>query len=184
LPAADPEAESRQAVSPAEARFQLLQGGRGPAARLEVFDRIRSRWGEEAVREARKRIETGTDLEARAWLRRSAYFLDLPSLLDLERKLPVLHVRIQDLFALLTAADRPVRSLVLVRFTALDLLEWSRAEEAVPWLEDMPQSSRAIQHLCGQGWLLVGCPSREQARALSQSMLRGRGIRASTCDFG
>jgi hypothetical protein len=171
-------------VSPAEARFQLLQGGRGATARLEVLDRIRRRWGEEAVREVRERIEAGTDEEARAWLRRSEYFLDLPSLLDLECKLPVLHVRIQDLFALLTAADRPVRSLVLVRFTSLDLPEWSRAEQAVPWLADMPQSSRAIQHLCGQGWLLVGCGSREQARALSQSVLRGRGILVTTCDFG
>jgi len=149
-----------------------------------LLDRIRDRWGEEALREVRERIEAGTDLETRAWLRRSRYFLNLPSLLVLECKLPVLHVRIQDLFVLLTSADRPARSLVLVRFTSLDLPEPSRAEQAVPWLEDMPQSAGAIQHLCSQGWLLVGCGSREQASALSQSVLRGRGIRISTCDFG
>jgi hypothetical protein len=171
-------------VSPAGASFQLLQGGRGTPARFEVLDRIRSRWGAEAAQGVEERIEAGTDAEARAWLRRSAYFLDLPSMLDLERTLPVSLLRIQDLLDLLAAGDHPALSLILLRFASLDSQSWPRAERTAPWLEDLPHSQRAIQHLYGQGWLLIGCGHREQARAISQSVVRGRGILASRYDFG
>ena len=111
-------------------------------------------------------MEAGTDQEVEAWLRRSACFLDLPSMLDLERALPVAPLRIQDLLGLIVADDRPALSLILLRFTALYPRDWHRAVRAVPWLEDVPHSRRAIQHLCTQGWLLIGCGDRKQGLVL------------------
>lgn len=172
-------------MSPAaEARFRLLQGGSATANRAEVLCRIQSRWGEAAAQEVRGRIETATDQEAECWHRRSAYFLDLPSMLDLECRLPVSQLGIRDLLGLLAADARPFPDLVLVRFSALDPQDWRQAAcAAVPWLEDLPNPRRASQHLYAQGWLLIGCGQQEQGLALWQSVRRRRGILANRYDL-
>jgi hypothetical protein len=166
-------------MSQAAARFRLLQGGSGAADRAEVLYRIRSRWGEAAAQKVRYRVEAATDQEAECWLRRSAYFLDLPSMLDLECRLPVSQLGIRDLLDLLAADARPFLDLVLVRFSALDPQGWHQAAGAVPWLEDLPDPRRATRHLYAQGWLLIGCGQEEQGLALWQSVHRRRGILAN-----
>ena len=166
-------------MSTAEARFRLLQGGSGAGDRAEVLSRIRSRWGEAAARQVRHRVEAATDQEAECGLRRSAYFLDLPSMLDLECRLPLSQLGIRDLLDLLAADARPISNLVLVRFSALDPQDWPQAACAVPWLEDLPNPKRATRHLYTQGWLLIGCDQHEQALALWQSVHRRRGILAN-----
>lgn len=123
------------------------------------------------------------DRLTRERLRRSAYFLDLPAMLDLERTLPVSLLRIHDLLGLLTADDRPALSLILLRFSALDPRDWRRAEHAAPWLKDIPHAARALQHLGSQGWLLVGCGHREQGLVLWRSVRRGRGILVNRYDL-
>ena len=138
-------------MSPAEARFRLLQGGSGAADRAEVLFRIRSRWGEAAAQQARDRVEAATDQEAECWLRRSAYFLDLPSMLDLECRLPVSQLGIRDLLDLLAGDARPFSNLVLVRFSAFDPHDRHQAACVVPWLEDLPNPRQATRHLYAQG---------------------------------
>jgi hypothetical protein len=128
-------------------------------------------------------VETGTDREAEGWLRRSAYFLDVPSLLDLERPLPVSVLRVHELLELVAGDDRPALSLILVRLSPLEPRSRKRAAEKVPWLEDLPHSEKAIHQLCTQGWLLIGCGPL-QGLALSQSVRRGRGILASRYELG
>jgi len=169
--------EERQRVSPADARFRLLQGGSAGSERAEVLRRIRERWGEAAVEEVRPRVETGTDQEAEAWLRRSAYYLDLPSMLDLDRALPVTVLRIQDLLNLLTEAERPALVLILLTCAAPEPQDRHGAEQAVPWLKDIPDSARATQLLARQGWLLIAA-GRKQGLALWKCVRRRRGIRA------
>jgi hypothetical protein len=171
-------------MSRVEARFRLVQGGIGGAARFEALGRIQTRWGDTAAEKVRERVEAGTDQEVQAWLRRSAYFLDLESMLDLGRTLPVSHLRIDGLLDLLAAGDRPALRLILIRFSALDPRNWRLAEQAVPWLKDIPHAARALQHLCAQGWLLIGCGHREQGLALWRSVRRGRGILVSRYDLG
>jgi hypothetical protein len=171
-------------MSPAEARFRLLQGGSGEADRAAVLYRIRSRWGEAAAQQVRGRVEAATDQEAECWLRRSAHFLDLPSMLDLECRLPVSQLGIRDLLDLLAAdACRFPANLVLVRFSARDPQDWHQAACAVPWLEDLPNPRRATRHLYAQGWLLIGCNQQEQGLALWQSVHRRRGILANRYDL-
>ena len=170
-------------MSPAEARFRLLQGGGGAADRAEVLSRFRSRWGEAAAQQVRGRVESATDQEAECWLRRSAYFLDFRALLDLECRLPVSQLGIRDLLDLLAADALPFSNLVLVRFSAPDPQDWHQAACAVPWLEDLPDPRRAIRHLYAQGWLLIGCDQQEQGLALWQSVHRRRGILAGRYDL-
>jgi hypothetical protein len=170
-------------MSPAAAQFRLLQGGSGAADRAEVLCRIRSRWGETAALQVRERVEAATDQEAECWLRRSTYFLDLPSMLDLECRLPVSQLGIRDLLDLLAADARPFSNLVLVRFSALSPQDWPQAACAVPWLEDLPNPRRATRHLYTQGWLLIGCDQREQGLALWQSVQRRRGILTNRYDL-
>ena len=171
-------------MSPAEARFRLVHGGSEAADRSEVLVRIRARWGGVAAEEVRSRVEAGTTEEAGAWLRRSAYFLDLPSLLDLERTLPVCALRVHDLLGHLTAAGRPALTLILLRFARLAPRDRRCAEQAAPWLEDIPRATHALDHLCSQGWLLVGCGDREQGLALWRCVRPRRGILASRYDLG
>jgi hypothetical protein len=170
-------------MSPAEAQFRLLQGGSGATDRSEVLYRIRSRWGEAAAQQVRGRVEAATDQEAECWLRRSAYFLDLPLMLDLECRLPVAQLGIRDLLDLLAADARRFSTLVLVRFSALDPRDWQQAACAVPWLEDLPGPRRATRHLYAQGWLLIGCDQQKQGLALWQSVHRRRGILANRYDL-
>lgn len=167
-----------------EARFRLVRGGIGASARFEVLGRIRARWGAAAVEEARERVEAGADHEAVAWLRRSNYFLDLESMLDLERSLPVSTLGIQNLLRLLAVDDRPSLSLIFLRFAALEPWDLQRVELAVPWLKDIPHAERALEHLCCQGWLLIGCGHRDQGLALWKSVRRHRGILVSWYDLG
>jgi hypothetical protein len=170
-------------MSPAAAQFRLLQGGSGAADRAEVLSRIRSRWGEAAAQQVRDRVEAATDQEAECWLRRSAYFLDLPSMLDMECRLSVSQLGIQDLLDLLAADARLISNLVLVRFSAPNPQDWPQAACAVPWLEDLPSPRRASRHLYTQGWLLIGCDQREQGLALWQSVQRRRGILTNRYDL-
>jgi hypothetical protein len=170
-------------MSPAAAEFRLLQGGSGAADRAEVLCRIRSRWGETAAQQVRDRIEAAADEQAERWLRRSAYFLDLRAMLDLECRLSVSQLGIGDLLDLLAADARPISNLVLVRFSAPNPLDWPQAACAVPWLEDLPNPRRATRHLYAQGWLLIGCDQREQGLALWQSVHRRRGIVANRYDL-
>ena len=175
--------EERQRVSPADARFRLLQGGSGGDERAEVLLRIRERWGEAAVEEVRPRVEAATDQEAEAWLRRSAYYLDLPSMLDLDRALPVTVLRIQDLLNLLTETERPALVLILLTYVAPASEDRHRAEQAAPWLKDIPDSDRATQFLFRQGWLLIAT-ARKQGLALWKCVRQRRGgIRADRFEF-
>lgn len=59
--------------------FRLIRGIRQKGLHGEVRVRIRERWGDAAVQDVEERIEAGTEQEAEAWLRRSAYFPDLAS---------------------------------------------------------------------------------------------------------
>ena len=166
-------------MSPAVERYRLLQGGSGPADRAEVLRRIRSRWGEIAAQTVGDRVREGTGQEAEHWLRRSAHFLDLPSMLDLGCRLPVRQLGIHDLLDLLTSDDCPVLDLIFVRFSGANPQDWRQAERAVPWLDDLPDPRRAIRHLSAQGWLLIGCGQQQQGFSLWRSVRRGRGILAS-----
>lgn len=170
-------------MSPAAAQFRLLQGGGGAANRAEVLSRIWSRWGETAAQQVRDRVEAATDQEAECWLRRSAYFLDLPSMLDLQCSLAVSQLGIRDLLDLLATDARPFSSVLLVRFSALDPHDWYQAACAVPWLEDIPNPRRATRHLYAQGWLLIGCDQQEQGLALWRSVRRRRGVLANRYDL-
>jgi hypothetical protein len=165
-------------LSPAEVGFRLIQGGAGATVRAEVLSRVRSRWGHAAGEEVRHRVEAGTEEEAEAWLRRSAYFPDLESMLDLSRALPVHPLSIHGLVDLLAKEKSLPMS-----FLFLDLAwfprDWRDAERSVPWLADLPQAERALKHLHGKGWLLVGCEQRDQAHLLWANVRRGRGVRAS-----
>lgn len=166
-------------MSPAEARFQLLQGGSGPADRAELLCRIRNRWGEAAAQETRERVENASDQESEHWLRRSAYFLDLASMLDLECSLPVRQLGIHDLLDFLTAEPRPILDLLFVRFARFTPQDWRQTVcSAVPWLADLPDPWSAIQHLQAQGWLLIGCDNRKQGFSLLRCVRPGRGILA------
>lgn len=172
--------EERERVSPAESRFRLLQGGSEAGERAELLRRIQERWGELAADEVRPRVEAATDQETEAWLRRSAYYLDLHSMLDLDRALPVTVLRIQDLLNLLTEAERP--ALILILLTLPKLESGNGAEQAAPWLKDIPDSARATQFLCRQGWLLIAT-ARKQGLALWKCVRRRRGIRADKFEF-
>lgn len=165
-------------MSPAQVGFRLLQGGAGATVRAEALSRIRSRWGDAAVKEVRDRVEEGTEQEAEAWLRRSAYFPDLESTLDLGRSLPVHPLGIHGLLELLAKGETGAMSFLLLQLAWFPRA-WRIAERSVPWLADLPQAERALEHLRAQGWLLVGCDEREQALRLWADVRRGRGVQAS-----
>lgn len=166
-------------MSPAVERYRLLQGGSGPADRAEVLRRIRSRWGEIAAQTVGDRVREGTGQEAEHWLRRSAYFLDLPSMLDLGCGLPVRQLWIHDLLDLLIAERRPDLHLLFVRFARFAPQDWRQTVcSSVPWLADLADPWRAIQHLQAQGWLLIDCDSPKQGSSLLRCVRPGRGILA------
>lgn len=165
-------------MSPAAVGFRLIQGGAGATARAEVLSRVRSRWGHAAMEEVRHRVEAGTAEEAEAWLRRSAYFPDLESMLDLSRPLPVHPLSIHGLLELLAPGKTVAMSFLFLEL-ALFPRDWRAAEGSVPWLADLPQAERALKHLYAHGWLLVGCEQRDQAHLLWANVRRGRGVRAS-----
>lgn len=118
-------------MSPAEARFRLVQGGSAAAARFEVLARIRSRWDVAAADEAQARVLAGTDQEAEAWLRRSAYFLDLAAMLDLSRHLPVRSFGIRGLLDLLAPGQVPPMSFLLLELPACPK-DWRDATRSAP----------------------------------------------------
>lgn len=165
-------------MSPAAVGFRLIQGGAGATVRAEVLSRVRSRWGNAAMEEVRDRVEAGTAEEAAAWLRRSAYFADLESMLDLGRALPVHPLSIHGLLDLLAPGKTLAMSFLLIELAWFPR-DWRGAERSVPWLADLPKSERSLKHLHAQGWLLVGCEQREQAHLLWANVRRGRGVRAS-----
>ena len=172
-------------MSPAVERYRLLQGGSGPADRAEVLWRIRTQWGETAAQKVRDRVEKATDQEAEHWLRRTAYFLDLPSMLDLGCSLPVRQLWIHDLLDLLIAEPRPDLDLLFLRFARFTPQDWRQSvHRSVPWLADLADPWRAIQHLQAQGWLLIDCDNPKQGSSLLRCVRPGRGILARWCSLG
>jgi hypothetical protein len=163
-------------VSPPRPQFRIVKSLEGLHA--QVLGRIVDRWGEASAEQVRERVEAGTEQEAEAWLRRAAYFPDLESMLDLGRALPVHPLSIHGLLDFLAPGKTLGMSFLLLELAWFPR-DWREAERSVPWLADLPQAGRALQHLHGQGWLLIGCEQREQALLLWANVRRGRGVQAS-----